>query len=93
MNWKQITLSNNVNLRREKKQLYSSYQIILPISVDVVIYYAFYCFSGVKVQVVTPGAVTWNSAMISWKTTHMSFRSYRLTYQFEGEIKVSILKI
>ncbi|KAF5901103.1 tenascin-like, partial [Clarias magur] len=37
--------------------------------------------SGIKLQVVTPGEVTWNSALISWKIPHLSFKSYRLTYQ------------
>ncbi|KAF4088335.1 hypothetical protein AMELA_G00081180 [Ameiurus melas] len=43
--------------------------------------------SGVMVQVVTPSKVTWNSASIIWKTTPLSFRSYRLTYQYGEEIK------
>ncbi|KAG7335896.1 hypothetical protein KOW79_000589 [Hemibagrus wyckioides] len=47
--------------------------------------------SGVKLQVVTPNEVTWNSAVISWKSTHLSFRSYRLTYQFGEEVKEVIL--
>ncbi|MCJ8728760.1 hypothetical protein PDJAM_G00008090 [Pangasius djambal] len=47
--------------------------------------------SGVKLQVVTPSEVTWNSALISWKTTPLSFRSYRLTYQVGEEVKEVIL--
>ncbi|MCI4374606.1 hypothetical protein PGIGA_G00008040 [Pangasianodon gigas] len=47
--------------------------------------------SGVKLQVVTPSEVTWNSALISWKTTLLSFRSYRLTYQVGEEVKEVIL--
>ncbi|KAK3551288.1 hypothetical protein QTP70_013945 [Hemibagrus guttatus] len=47
--------------------------------------------SGVKLQLVTPNEVTWNSAVISWKSTHLSFRSYRLTYQFGEEFKEVIL--
>ncbi|GAA6097830.1 tenascin [Tachysurus ichikawai] len=47
--------------------------------------------SGVKLQVVTPNEVTWNSAVISWKSTHIAFRSYRLTYQFGEEVKEVIL--
>ncbi|KAM9489097.1 uncharacterized protein tnxba [Clarias gariepinus] len=43
--------------------------------------------SGIKLQVVTPGEVTWNSALISWKTPHLSFKSYRLTYQGGEEKK------
>ncbi|XP_060726540.1 tenascin [Tachysurus vachellii] len=47
--------------------------------------------SGVKLQVVKPNEVTWNSAVISWKSTHIAFRSYRLTYQFGEEVKEVIL--
>ncbi|XP_053483372.1 tenascin-R [Ictalurus furcatus] len=47
--------------------------------------------SGVTFQVVTPSKVTWNSALILWKTTPLTFRSYRLTYQFGEEIKEVIL--
>lgn len=50
-------------------------------------------YPGVKLQVVTPNEVTWNSAVISWKSTHIAFRSYRLTYQFGEEVKVIMLEV
>ncbi|XP_062848633.1 tenascin-N [Trichomycterus rosablanca] len=47
--------------------------------------------SGVKLQVVKPSNVIWNSAVISWRAPHVAFRSYRLTYQKEEDVKEVIL--
>ncbi|XP_016411794.1 tenascin-like [Sinocyclocheilus rhinocerous] len=47
--------------------------------------------SGVKLQVLTPGEVTFHSAVISWRAPRVAFKSYRLTYQLSEEVKEVIL--
>lgn len=47
-----------------------------------------FLFLGVKLQVVKPSNITWHSGVISWKAPHVAFKSYRLTYQREEDIKV-----
>ncbi|KAK7157443.1 hypothetical protein R3I93_008813 [Phoxinus phoxinus] len=46
--------------------------------------------SGVKLQIVTP-AVTFHSAVISWRAPRVAFKSYRLTYQLNEEVQELIL--
>uniref|UniRef100_A0AAY4CF39 Uncharacterized protein n=2 Tax=Denticeps clupeoides TaxID=299321 RepID=A0AAY4CF39_9TELE len=45
---------------------------------------AFTTASGLKLQTVTPQAVTAHSAVITWKAPPLPFRTYRLTYQLPG---------
>ncbi|KAF4103423.1 hypothetical protein G5714_016306 [Onychostoma macrolepis] len=47
--------------------------------------------SGVKLQVVTTNEVTFHSAVISWRAPRVAFKSYRLTYQLNEEVKEVIL--
>ncbi|XP_067305966.1 tenascin-R [Pseudorasbora parva] len=47
--------------------------------------------SGVKLQVVTPDEVTFHSAVISWRAPRVAFKSYRLTYKLNEEVKELIL--
>ncbi|XP_048010139.1 tenascin [Megalobrama amblycephala] len=47
--------------------------------------------SGLKLQVVTPDEVTFHSAVISWRAPRVAFKSYRLTYQQNEEVKELIL--
>ncbi|KAL6489630.1 hypothetical protein MHYP_G00033710 [Metynnis hypsauchen] len=48
---------------------------------------AFSTTSGVKLQAVTPSEVNFNSAVISWKSPRLAFRSFRLTYQRGEDVK------
>ncbi|KAL7886407.1 hypothetical protein AOLI_G00041280 [Acnodon oligacanthus] len=52
---------------------------------------AFSTASGVKLQAVTPSEVKFNSAVISWKSPRLAFRSFRLTYQRGEDVKEVIL--